>query len=135
MPLQAAGKALPTYSDNDVKKLAKHFGLEKNTINFQELGKSEIKAIQEGSNDGIQRIYEKQFRQYQTNLKIDWLFDNAANYNIKKSPKIDTDKLLKDLKQLDKLETYGDLNDLEQQSQKIELIYQVNDYHNYITQD
>lgn len=134
MPMQAPGKAIPTYSDDDVKKLANHFKLEKKEINFQELGQAEIDKMNQYPDEvEIQRIHRNQFRQIKTNLKIDWLFDNAGNYNIKQ-PQFNDDQLFKDLEKFDIFETTFDLNDLEQQSKRIEMIKYINDYHNYISQ-
>lgn len=134
MPMQAPGKAIPTYSDDDVKKLANHFNLKKQEFDFEKLGKDEVEAVQKGLNDDIQRIHINEFRQRKTDLKIDWLFDNATNYNVKQ-PQFNDDKLRKDLKKLDEFETFFDLTDIGQQSQRIELIHYIDDYHNYINQD
>lgn len=132
MPMQAPGKAIPTYSDNDVKKLANHFNLKKQEFDFEKLGKEEVEAVQQGLNDDIQRIHVHEFRQRKTDLKIDWLFDNAANYNVKQ-PQFNDDQLLEDLKKLDEFETFFDITDIGQQSQRIELIHQIDDYSNYIS--
>lgn len=131
MPKQAAGKAIPTYSDEDVQKLAQHLNLQKQECEFQKLGND--KTIQTGLHAEIQKIHVHEFRQRKTNLKIDWLFDNATNSNIQQ-PQFNDSQLLEDLTKLDEFETTFDINNLEEQSKRIKLISQIEDYHTYVAE-
>lgn len=130
MQMQAPGKAIPTYSDEDVGKLAKHLNLQKQEFDFQKLDEDE--TVQKGLNAKIQKIHVHEFRQRKTNLKIDWLFDNATNNNVAQ-PQFNDNQLLEDLKKLDEFETTFDVDNLEEQSKRIELISQIEDYHTYIS--